>query len=1060
VAEVASAYVTLMPSAKGFGGKIQSQVGGDLDKAGKAGGQRFGAGMSSGLAGVGSKVFAPLAAAAAAIGVGNFLKDAIGEARESQKVGALTASIIKSTGGAAKITAGQVGDLATAISNKTGMDDEAIQSGANLLLTFKNVKNELGSGNQIFDRATAAAADLSAAGFGDLNGASKQLGKALNDPIKGISALGRAGVTFTDQQKAQIKTLVKSGNTLQAQKIILKEVESQVGGAAAASATAGEKFAVTFGNFKESIGTALLPVLDMALTGLTKFFGYLTANVGPAFARFGQFVQPAIDTVKLFIGAFTGAGSSVELPWMNTVIDLAGSLRDAFDTVVPAIRSVFASFQSGGTSASALTTAFAAVSTFIRGQVIPAVAGVLGAYRNLIAVALPIVQAFVAGMMARITPLLPGIRAVFTQVGSTIVSILNLVKTAIGAVTAVIAFIWRNWGQGLMNFLAATFGNIINVVRGALNIVQGIIKTVTSLIKGDWSGAWDGIKQIVSGAWTVIKAVVSQSANVIKTVLAAAWSVIKAGASAAWSGIKAVVSAAMSALGSQISASLNAWKGIFSAAWSAIKSGVSAAWSAIKSTVSSGISSVVSTVQRLPGAIAGALGNLGGILVSAGQQVIQGFINGITGAFGAVKAKLGELTSMLPDWKGPAKRDKTILTPAGQLVIQSFIDGIAKASPDVKKILQSLTSGIAKIFADRVKTKDSALIKALRDEVARLGPLVKKHKATAKQLKAARKALDDAMNHKGKASDIGFAAATAVMNGLKKQTDAAANIAKQRTAVAAKLKVAQDKLAAAVKLKADFAASVRAQAAELGNVVKNSTATSQFVGGQDIVASLKSRLAAMTKFAKDVAKLKAMGLNNAAYQQIIEAGVDGGGAEAAAGLLAGGKKVVGQVNTLQGQINSQGKKLGDTSSKVLYQAGVDSAKGLVKGLESQAKALAAASKRVANTIVKAIKKALGIKSPSRVMAKQVGKYIPLGMVRGIDSERAALDKSMRSLVSVPKVDGSAFASKGQALSQGGGTGRGIVINGNVGWDPEQLARETDKRDRNNMALAGLTGVTV
>ena len=224
-------------------------------------------------AALGAAVITSAAAAAK-----DFIGSSIDEAREAQKVGATTEQIIKTTGGAAKITASQVGDLATAISLKTGMDDEAIQSGANLLLTFKNVKNEVGEGANIFDRATAAAADLSAAGFGDLNGASKQLGKALNDPIKGITALSRSGVTFTEQQKTQIKAMVASGDVLGAQKIILGEVESQVGGAAEASATAADKMSVGWGNLQESIGTLLLPVIDQLQGVLTAAFAWISEN--------------------------------------------------------------------------------------------------------------------------------------------------------------------------------------------------------------------------------------------------------------------------------------------------------------------------------------------------------------------------------------------------------------------------------------------------------------------------------------------------------------------------------------------------------------------------------------------------------------------------------------------------------------------------------------------------------------------------------------------------------------------------------------------------------------
>jgi acid phosphatase family membrane protein YuiD len=268
--DVGTAYLTVVPSAKGFAGNLQRELGSGMSAAGKRAGSDaadgFGSSFKSGVSNV-AKAGALLLAGAAAGGVA-FVKGSISEAREAQKVGAITEQIIKSTGGVAKVTAAQVGDLATAISNKTGVDDEAIQAGANMLLTFKNVRNEAGKGADVFDRATKAAADLSAAGFGDMAGQSKMLGKALNDPVKGISALSRSGVTFTEQQKAQIKTLVASGKTLEAQKIILGEVESQVGGTAEASATAGEKLATAWGNFKEGIGTSLLPLVDKLATFL------------------------------------------------------------------------------------------------------------------------------------------------------------------------------------------------------------------------------------------------------------------------------------------------------------------------------------------------------------------------------------------------------------------------------------------------------------------------------------------------------------------------------------------------------------------------------------------------------------------------------------------------------------------------------------------------------------------------------------------------------------------------------------------------------------------------
>ena len=148
----------------------------DLDQGGDSA-ERSGKRAKSGMGGLGGALgsvkglLGPLAAGLAALELTDFMGDAISGARESAAEMAKTHAIIKATGGAAKISAEKVADLAEAISNKTGIDDEAVQASASLLLTFKNVKNEVGDGARIFDRAAAAAQDMAAAGFGDANSA-------------------------------------------------------------------------------------------------------------------------------------------------------------------------------------------------------------------------------------------------------------------------------------------------------------------------------------------------------------------------------------------------------------------------------------------------------------------------------------------------------------------------------------------------------------------------------------------------------------------------------------------------------------------------------------------------------------------------------------------------------------------------------------------------------------------------------------------------------------------------------------------------------------------------
>jgi hypothetical protein len=232
----------------------------------------------------GQKVQRGALVAGAALGAGLAVAAKLGfdELAEGQKVAAQTGAALKSTGGIANVTAKDIEGLAQAQSELTGIDDELIQSGENLLLTFKNVRNEVGQGNRVFDRATKAALDLSVAGFGSVESASKMMGKALNDPLKGMTALGRAGVTFSKEQKQTIKDLVATGKTLEAQKLILREVESQVGGSAKAygETLPGQlnKAKNAFEGMAAGIVVVLLPAVLSVSGALAKLAAFLTEH--------------------------------------------------------------------------------------------------------------------------------------------------------------------------------------------------------------------------------------------------------------------------------------------------------------------------------------------------------------------------------------------------------------------------------------------------------------------------------------------------------------------------------------------------------------------------------------------------------------------------------------------------------------------------------------------------------------------------------------------------------------------------------------------------------------
>lgn len=197
---------------------------------------------------------------------------------------------IKSTGGAAGFTSKELQKMASELQKVSLFGDEDILKNVTAqLLTFTNVTGDAFAGAQ------QAVLDFSARTGRDLLGASVMIGKALNDPIAGLSALGKAGVQFTDEQKALIKSLMDTGDAAGAQAIVLKELENQYGGSAAAAAEAG---------------TGPIMQLKNALMDVTESFGEIIMKGITPFVnvikRLGEWVEGLSETTKKMIIVFGG----------------------------------------------------------------------------------------------------------------------------------------------------------------------------------------------------------------------------------------------------------------------------------------------------------------------------------------------------------------------------------------------------------------------------------------------------------------------------------------------------------------------------------------------------------------------------------------------------------------------------------------------------------------------------------------------------------------------------------------------------------------------------------
>ena len=285
------------------------------------------------LAKIGAVAFA--AVGGAALVMGKKLLDA-GEraATSNARIEQITKSMGQFEGATDQVTDRLV-KLAEKTAKLTGVDQNLIKEGQALLSTFKNVAADADTVGGVFDRATQAAIDLAAAGFGSVETNAVQLGKALNDPVKGLGSLSKAGVTFTEDQKKVIESLVETGRVAEAQEIILKAVEDQVGGTAEATANASDRMKVAFSQLQESLGQRLLPVFEKFATF---FIDTLIPRMETLYNQAAPYVLEAFRKVSQFmtntaIPAFRAFAEYVKINILPTVQSITTRLIDLGKTV-------------------------------------------------------------------------------------------------------------------------------------------------------------------------------------------------------------------------------------------------------------------------------------------------------------------------------------------------------------------------------------------------------------------------------------------------------------------------------------------------------------------------------------------------------------------------------------------------------------------------------------------------------------------------------------------------------------------------------------------------------
>lgn len=314
------------------------------------------------------------------------LASAIPAAEESAKAIGQVNARLASMGPVAGKTSGDLVKLAGELQKVSTFDDDDILTNVTAnLLTFGNVSGS------VFDRAQKAIVDLSA-GFGqDLKSSAVQVGKALQDPINGMGALTRVGVTFTEQQKKQIEAMQEAGNIAGAQGVLLQALEGQFAGSAKAmrDATPGAEATDAWRNFQETIGAfalEILPPLTAALTSLLNGFNELSPGVqktilvvagvaaalGPLLIGLGSVVTaigiltPVLAPVIAGIAGIAAAITAAAIPAMAAIAVAIAPLLPILAALAGAAALVYAAYQNWGAITAIAQNLYNGVKTYLQ----------------------------------------------------------------------------------------------------------------------------------------------------------------------------------------------------------------------------------------------------------------------------------------------------------------------------------------------------------------------------------------------------------------------------------------------------------------------------------------------------------------------------------------------------------------------------------------------------------------------------------------------------------------------------------------------------------------------
>lgn len=855
---------------------------------------------------------------------GEFLQTAAGDGR-----------LVAWVDGAIGVLA-QLGDIIGNITGAIGgLFDAASASGGGFLTNLQKI-------TQGFEDFIKSAEGQEAFGniFGTIAALAAQLGPILTTVISALGkivesigplfeAIGPVVIDVVDtiadallELMPAVKTVVTALLTgLDA--IVASGALEAIGDAIGGLATALAPVLPVIGELIAALGTVLAPILDAVATALMPVVAALSDALLPV-------IRPLTDAFLTLVSALT--------PLVVMLGQTLGPIIEAFAPWVATLATTFAELAVQLTPlieqlTNALIPVFLALAPAVQ-QIVTALIPLVSQIIDSLLPALPpLVDAFV-GILNAVLPVIPVIADLVTNLAPLVGWLLQLLGPIV------------TFGAEVLKWTALEV--VVPIIQGIIAVLEGLTKFIGDVL--------DGARQFALGVVAAFEFLKNDVPRIVGEMVASVgkwFSTLFSDAtkwvSDLWSSVTnlfgqirdTVVQASLQLVNDAIGY-FRQLPGKASGALSNLASSVvarirEAASQFIRATLQL-VNDAVKTIKTLPGKAVSALGNLGSLLVNVGKDMIRGLINGIksmAGAvFGAVKDVAGGAVNGVKDFLGISSPSR-VFKEIGVFIGQGFVAGLTASEASVKKTADELASLIVEAFKGKNTRRDDVIVQFVRENQRELETLVAQREALAGRIKQATEFALQTADQARQSFGIGKLFQD-VNEELKKIRESGSN-----------------------------------RALSGGGVVGNLT--------QRVQASANQ----IRRFTSQVEDLAKRGLNRNLISQIIGLGPEQG-AELAAQLSKASNAQIKNLSNAQNALDAAAKKFGQNSADLLFDSGKNAAEGFLTGLKSQQKEIEQLMVNIAKGMQKAIKQALGIKSPSRVF-RGIGEDTGLGLVNGLDA---------------------------------------------------------------------------